>query len=106
MISSLLLYFLWTPKTLTSALECLPCLTVGLPSTDEDSTEAGGHSYTDPSAVAQLEQCKFIKENKRRNSQSWPRYCVVLTCSLCKVLIALDGLHWNIRPRSVPIVAF
>lgn len=28
----------------------------------------GGHSNTDPSAVAQLEQCKFIKENKRRNS--------------------------------------
>lgn len=29
----------------------------------------GVHSNTDPSAIAQLEQCKFIKENKRRNAR-------------------------------------
>lgn len=68
-----------------------PRLIVGLPSMAEDSTEAGGHSYTDPSALAQLEQCKFIKENKRRNLQSGPKYCVVSTFSLCNVFKVKHG---------------
>lgn len=63
-------YHTWTEKIPCHAMLCLSFLSVGLPPTAEDSTEAGGgHGYTDPSAVAQLEQCKFIKENKRRHSR-------------------------------------
>lgn len=69
---------------------------------------SGGHSYADPSAVAQLEQCKFIKENKRRNSgpakilrgfQHAPR---VMSWKW-SVAYALDGLQFNIHmsPLSV-----
>lgn len=82
---------------------CLSCLSVGLPSTAEDSTEAGGVTATlTLSAVAQLEQCKFIKENKRRNSgqakilrgfqhaprvRSWKQ----------SVDYAVDGSHFNVQ---------
>lgn len=42
---------------------------LGLPPQLKTQQKQGGHGYTDPSAVAQLEQCKFIKENKRRKSK-------------------------------------
>lgn len=61
------------PRIPCQALKCLCCLGLGLPSAAEDLTEAGGEGLEvtaalTHSAVAQLEQCKFIKENKRRNS--------------------------------------
>lgn len=45
-------------------------------------------SYTDPSAVAQLEQCQFIKANKRMKLRPSQIITWLQTC-LCNVLGAM-----------------
>lgn len=72
---------------------------LGLPPQLKTQQKLGGSRYADPSAVAQLEQCEFIKENKRGNSglakilrgfQHAPGWN-------CSIDYVYDGSHYNMQ---------
>ena len=71
---------------------CLSFLGLGLPSTAEDSTEAGGVMVTlTPLLWLSWSNVSLLKKTNAE-TQSWPRYSLVSTCSSFNVLKVEHGL--------------
>lgn len=75
-------------KSLSSPDESVFC------SQSLDRSRGRGDSYTDPSAVAQLEQCHFIKANKRMKLQARQIITWLQICLRC----VLGVMHWLFTP--------
>lgn len=82
------------PKIPCQALVCLSCLSVGLPSTAEDSTEAGGVTTTlTPLRRLSWSNVSLLKKTNAETPDR-PIYCMASTRSPCTVLEVKHGLQF------------
>jgi len=70
-------YHTWTEKIPCHAMLCLSFLSVGLPATAEDSTEAGGVTDTlTPLLWLSWSNVSLLKKTNA-DTRGWPRYYVL-----------------------------